>query len=405
MSTIKLTQLAVERIGKPAAGRVEYFDSLLPGFGLRVAASGHKSWIVFYRFQGKLRRYTIGSIKDEPVADQARAAAREIMREVSRGADPAAEKKASKAAPKAAPEPPKEKDTVRSVAAQFVELHCKPNNRSWAETERTLRNHVISRWGNRELASITRQNIRSLLADLVSEGHPIAANRTLAAVRKMFAWAVDEEILSTSPVKKFKAPAKENERDRVLSDDELTRVWEASGKLGSIIGGFVRVLILTGQRRDEVGTMRWRDINLETKVWTLPREVTKADRSHEVPLSPLAISVLAGLPRLGDFVFTTRGDRPISGYSSFKERLDKFSGVDEDWRFHDLRRTAGTGMARLGIAGSTISRVLNHAEGGVTKIYNRYSYLDEKRHALETWAAHVDRMLSPPHDNVVALRA
>ena len=122
MSTIKLTQLAVERIGKPAAGRVEYFDSLLPGFGLRVAASGHKSWIVFYRFQGKLRRYTIGSIKDEPVADQARAAAREIMREVSRGADPAAEKKASKAAPKAAPEPPKEKDTVRSVAAQFVEL-------------------------------------------------------------------------------------------------------------------------------------------------------------------------------------------------------------------------------------------------------------------------------------------
>jgi integrase len=122
-------------------------------------------------------------------------------------------------------------------------------------------------------------------------------------------------------------------------------------------------------------------------------------------LAPLAVEILRSLPRLGDFVFSTAGDRPISGYSKIKARLDRLVGIEQGWRFHDLRRTCGTGMARLGIAVPTISRVLNHKEGGVTKIYNRYSYLDEKRHALQVWAQHIESLINPPEGNVVTIMA
>jgi integrase len=173
--------------------------------------------------------------------------------------------------------------------------------------------------------------------------------------------------------------------------------------MGGVSGAFIQTLLLTAQRRDEVSTMRWQDIDLEARVWTLPRENTKADRAHEIPLAPLAIEVLTALPRTGEFVFSsTRGERPITGFSKLKAHTDQLAAFS-DWRLHDLRRTAGTGMARLGIAVSTISRVLNHQEGGVTKIYNRYSYLDEKRHALETWARRVESLVRPAPDNIVAL--
>ncbi len=161
--------------------------------------------------------------------------------------------------------------------------------------------------------------------------------------------------------------------------------------------------MLTGQRRDEIATVRWDHLDFDNRVWTIPREETKGDRTHEVPLSPLVLEVLTSLPRLGEFIFTTLGDRPISGYSKIKNRADKLTGI-EDWRFHDLRRTLGTGLARLGIATSTISRILNHKEGGVTKIYNRYGYMPEKRIALETWAQKIESLIRPAPANMVELR-
>jgi integrase len=219
---------------------------------------------------------------------------------------------------------------------------------------------------------------------------------------------VEQDLLPTAPTAGVKAPAKETARERVLTDAELAAVWRAADALGPAARAFVRLLILTGQRRDEVAGLRWADVDLDAAggaVWTLPREATKADRTHEVPLSAAAVAILAGLPREGEYVLsTTGGRRPISGYSKVKARLDELAGVT-GWRFHDLRRTAGTGLARLGVAVATISRVLNHTEGGVTKIYNRYGYLDEKRAALNRWAAHVEWLVAPAPDNVVALRA
>lgn len=395
MPTIKLTQAAAERLAPPKAGRAEYFDSQLPGFGLRISEGGTKTWQVFYRVGGRQRRYSLGTMAVLPKVEDARALARSALTEAARGVDPADAKAAA---------PPRQPDTVAMVAAQFIERYAKPKNRSWATTERTLARHVVSRWGTRDVTSITRRDVLDLLDDLVDQGFPVGANRVLAATRKMFAWAVEREIVTGSPAAGVNAPGKETERDRVLTDDELTRIWHAASSMGGVPGTFFRTLILTGQRRDEVATMRWADLDLEKRLWTLPRANTKGDRSHEVPLSPLAIEVLTTLPRLGEYVFsTTRGDRPISGYSKMKARLAQLAGFN-DWRIHDLRRSAATGMAQLGIPVSTISRILNHKEGGVTKIYNRYGYQDEKRRALDTWGRKVESLVRPVADNVVPLQ-
>jgi integrase len=396
MPTIRLTQAAVEKLNPPKSGRAEFFDTHLPGFGLRIADSGHKAWVVFYRIGGRQRRYTIGTLATHPKVDLARDRAREILRDVERGIDPAA----VKATPAG-----RKPDTVAKVAAQFIERYAKPKNRSWRGTERILALHVLPRWGDRDAASITRRDVLDLMDELVDGGLPIGANRVLAAIRKMFSWAVERDILSTSPIVSVRAPGKETERDRVLSDEELVRVWGAADTMGGVTGAFFKCLILTGQRRNEVSGIGWADLDLTARIWTLPRQATKGDRSHEVPLSPLAIEVLTALSRTGTYVFSsTRGERPISGYSKIKARAEKLAGFD-DWRIHDLRRTAGTGMARAGIAVSTISRVLNHREGGVTRIYNRYSYLDEKRFALETWARRVESLVRPTAGNVVELRS
>lgn len=387
MPTLRLTQVAIERLAPPKAGRVEFFDSVLPGFGLRVSEGGHKAWVLFYRLGGRQRRCTLGSLATYPKVETARDRARHLLQQVERGVDPAGEKTAR---------PERQPDTIETVAEQFVAKYCRPKNRSWKDTERVLRLHVLPRWAGREAASIGRRDVLDLLDALVDRGHPIVANRVLAAVRKMFSWAVERDIVPASPVTNVKAPGKETERERVLSDEELSRLAGAATKAGGIAGGFFRMLMLTAQRRDEVAKMRWADLNLETNIWTLPKEATKGDRSHEVPLAPCAVSILLGLPRYGEFVFSsTRGARPISGYSKMKASIAKAAAV-EDWRIHDLRRTAGTGMARLGVAVSTISRVLNHKEGGVTKIYNRYSYLDEKRAALEVWARKVEGLTQEP---------
>ena len=222
MPTIRLTQLAVERIKPPETGRIEYFDATLPGFGLRVSApppgrkDGHKAWIVLYRIRGRLRRYTIGTLGAFPKVDLARERAGEILRDAERGIDAAAEK----ARP---PAPARQPDTVSSVCAAFIKNYAKPRNRSWQDTERLLARHVVSRWGDRDVTTITRCDILDLLDDLAEGGSTTGANRVLANVRKLFGWAVEREIVPASPAANVKPPAKEVERDRVLSDDEVVK--------------------------------------------------------------------------------------------------------------------------------------------------------------------------------------
>ncbi len=421
MPSKKLTQLTVDRIEIPKAGRVETWDKLLPGFGLRVTSEGHKSWVVMYRMpgvrddKGRLKpfRYTIGTIKQYPEVEVARKLARQVIHDARTGKDPGAQKKAAKVVAAAG----ESKTTVRAVATRFVEDYCKANeHRSWPSTERNLRNHVVSRWGDREMASITEDDVDRLLADVRNAG-PTASNRVLATVRTMFRWATQrpQRVIEKSPVEGAKPLGVEKERDRVLTDDELVRVWRAAETAGGTSGAFVRMLILLAQRRDETAKMRWADVDLVNAVWTLPAKSTKSGRPHRVPLPAPAVELLSSLPRLGEgeFVFTTDGKHPISGYSKIKERIEALAKIERidrkgekqnDWRFHDLRRTAATGMGDLGVAGSLISKILNHVEGGITKVYNRSEQLPERRHALEAWARRVQTLTSPAPDNVVEIR-
>jgi integrase len=401
----KLTAAAVEKIGAPKKGRIEYFDTVLPGFALRITDKGSKSWVLFYRIGGRQRRLTIGKYPAFELAD-ARQEAREALQLVEKGQDPAIVKAVAKRALK-------HPDTVEAVVGKFIERHAKPNNKTWREVQLMLNHHVLPDWGKREIRSITRRDVIDLIDDVTDRTSPVRANRILANVRKLFGWAVERDIIGATPVAGVKPPGKERERDRVLSDDEIKAVWAACGDgengIGWPFGPFTRMLLVTAQRRDEVAHMRWDDIDFEGRNWSLPREITKADRSHEVPLSPLAMDILTNTPRIGPFVFMSgreprlsKGPKPISGFGKAKTAIDKKSGVT-DWRFHDLRRSAGTNMARRGIPVFTISRVLNHAEGGVTKIYARHSFFTEKRDALNTWAQALESIIRSATDNVVTI--
>ncbi len=404
MPRSKLTDLTVQHLKPPAAGRVEHFDATLPGFGLRITEKGARTWVVLYRIGGRARRLTIGRYPAISLAD-ARDLARDAMHEVARGNDPAADKKAAR---RESPEP--ERDAFADAAEDFLRRHvCKLRPSTRREYTRTFEKVLVPRWGRRRLADLARADVLDLLDDLTDAGKPYTANHTLAILKKFGNWCVERGKLDVSFCLAVKRPHQQRARDRVLGDDELRAVWSACDRMAYPFGAFAKLLLVTAQRRSEVARMRWPDVDLDAKLWTLRAEDTKGGRSHEVPLSALAMEILEGMPRFsGDFVFTGGdGQRPISGFSRCKSRLAALSGVAADWRLHDFRRTAGTRMAGLGVPIFTVGKVLNHSAAGmasVTAIYARHSYLEEKRHALEAWAQKLTNLVQPADEKVVPLR-
>lgn len=432
MPTIKLSDRLVKH-AQPDGGRVEYWDAVLSGFGLRVAGrrGGEpvKTWFVRYRMGGRQYRMKLGTYPALSLAN-ARAAAENAFKAVARGENPAAKAAISERA-----------YTVTDLVIEFVERYARPKNRSWAETARLLgvvpdpskaedgdgnpvepekrpliaKGGVAAAWKRKRAEDVTRRDVVELLDGIVDRGAPMMANRTLAHLRRMFGWAVERDILTTSPVANIKMPAKEQDRDRVLSDEELRTAWIACRTLGWPFGHIISLLIVTAQRRDEVASMARADLDRSHMLWVMPRTETKSNRLHEVPLSPLAMEVLSMVPGGdGPFVFSTTGKTPVSGFSKAKARLDELMLVElqrlaverggdakevrlEPWRLHDLRRTAASGMARLGVPVHVLSHILNHTPGstsGVTAIYNRYAYLPEKRAALVAWAEHVSSIVN-----------
>jgi integrase len=267
-----------------------------------------------------------------------------------------------------------------------------------------------------------------LLEKIDRERGPYMSNRTLAAVRRLFSWAVERDVIDTSPAANVKPVGKEVSRDRVLTDDELRAFWKATEGDDYPWAPFLRTLLLTAQRRSEVATMRWQDLDLDSEkpLWSIPRELVKADRVHDVPVVPEIVGILKDLPRhQGPHVFTTGdGTAPISGFTLAKRRLDEKmveimheaeeeAGDDPEtvelprWTLHDLRRSAASHMAQLGFPPHVVGAVLNHSPGGthgITAIYVRFRYDDERRQALEAWARQLEQIVAgAPPANVVAL--
>jgi integrase len=414
MGKKKLTDLFVERAKPPARGRVEYFDASFPGLALRVTANGSKSWSIFYRFGGRLRRFTIGTYPAIKPA-QARREATTALERVREGFDPAQEKRARRELR------PPEADTFAAIAHEYLERHLRKNNAAstYQEARRDLEHDAIAKWRSRPIASITRRDVIELIDAIIERGAEIQANRTLARLRALFNWAIQKDRLSASPVARMKMPTKERPRDRVLSDDELRWFWSATDQLDWPFGPFARLLLLTAQRRDEVASMEWQELDLAKRAWVIPRHKMKNNRAHEVHLSDAAGAVLGSLPRVGDgLVFTTTGETAVSGFSRAKSRLDAAmqdtkraelgskAGQIPQWTLHDLRRTTATGMARLNFPPHVVDKVLNHVSGtirGVAAVYNRFEYLEERRAALEAWGRYVENLVSPAASNVIAL--
>jgi integrase len=399
-----LTTRAVQA-AKAADERQEIPDGYLKNLYLIVAAkTGSKSWAVRYRYHGQSRKLTLGSY---PAIDlkAARELGAKALRAVAEGHDPAREKALARTT---------EPDTIDAVAAQFIERHCQRVNRPKTiyETERLLNRHVLPRWHGRPIASITRRDVLAVLDRVVDNGAPIEANRVLASVRKMFNWALSRDIIHASPCAGVKPPTAEQSRDRVLNDHELRNVWRASTAVGWPLGPIVQMLILTGQRRDEVGRIAWSEVDLKARLWTLPRERVKTNQAHEVPLSDATVAVLRAVPRIAEsnFVFTTDGTTVFSGYSKSKRRLDALLPKDmPPWRLHDIRRSAASGMARLGVNLPVIEKILNHSSGsfaGIVGVYQRHGFAEEKRAALERWGDFVADLVSdkPAPEKVIKLR-
>jgi integrase len=375
----RLTVKSVEAMA-PSSTRREIPDAYCPKLYLIVQPSGVKSWAIRYSLGGRTAKLTLGTYPHIDLKT-ARELGSKALRTVAEGRDPRVEKKPALAG-----------DSVEAAVAQFTERHLarKYRPKSRVETERYLRK-LVDKWGARKISDITRADVRALVEPLV-DASPIAANRLHSITRTFFGWALDQDIIAASPCSGLKPPAgKEASRDRVLEDHELRRVWLAAEQMGAPFGAVVQLMILTGQRRGEVAGMRWDELDLAQRVWTLSSERTKNGRRHEVPLSPQAVAIIEALPRLSNEFAFSFGDKQLNCFRKVEE-LRKLVGTMPLWTLHDLRRTAASGMARLGVGITVIEKVLNHVSGslaGIVGVYQRHEFAAEKRAALEKWAGHV----------------
>ena len=418
MATGTINKTSVDAT-QPGATDKMLWDDKIKGFGVKVTPAGTKIYLFQYRIGGrgaKTRRFTIGK-HGALTPDKARREADRIHILVRQGIDPQAEKQDRQR---------KAIDLAFSdYADRFVEECLKVRwKRSHKDGESLLRLYAKPVLGSKPLPDITRADIRSVLAPARRK---VATCRNLFAVlRRLFRWAVSEGDLHSSPLDGVEAPALPQKRDRFLSDDELRLVWQGTGKMEYPFAPLFRLLIITGQRVEEVAGLDWSELHRSSAMWSLPADRAKNGEASQVPLSDLAVAELDALskgkkgkwPRSG-LVFTTTGETAVSGFSRAKARVDKEAarlGAKEEepitiapWRLHDLRRTLATGMQRLGVRFEVTEAILNHVSGaksGVAGVYQRHDWAPEKRSALDAWAEHIGKLLNPPDKtNVVSLDA
>jgi integrase len=384
----KLTDKSIRGL-KPQATPADYWDQLLPGFAIRVFPSGIRSFFVGARIGGKYKRITLKP--QFPVLElaAARIQARQIIADAQAGIAPDVRKKRS------------EKGTFKSVADAFMTDYAH-SHRTRKEMQRKI-DVELRAWHDLQISEISRGDIKELLRLKARDGG-IAANRLLALISKIFSWAVDEEIIEASPAMRLKRPAKEVERERVLSADELKLLWPAFDAMGYPFGPLYKMMLCTGQRRGEVASMKWSQIGADG--WRLPAANAKTNVGHLVPLSTLAREVLEGVPQIGEHVFRAHEDAPLQGWSRAKRRLDQLVTLSEPWVVEDTRRTAATHMRSLGVDRVVVDKILNHADGGIIRVYDRWAADPEKTPALERWANRLREIISgEPVGNVVQMRA
>jgi integrase len=404
---------------KPAAPgkRITLWDSAVPSLCVRITDKGAASFNIMRRLRGRLIRRMIGISWHVPFpAGQqlpyslanARDDARAAILEISRGIDPKKRKEAERCAGEQ-----RQSNSFASVAEDFIVRHVR-KLRSGAEVESSIRRELVERWGERSITDISRRDVVELIEVIADSGRKYAAHKLFNYVSKLFAWAIARHLygLETSPctgVKPSELAGKKEPRQRVLSDSEIRALWKATEGLGYPAAPFARLLLLTGQRLREVAEMSWAEVELDKALWTIPADRMKGDSAHEVPLSQMTVEILKSLPRWPvPYIFsTTGGERPISGFSKMKLRIDAaLAEAIPTWRFHDLRRTMRTGLGALPVPSNVAEMTIAHAQPGLHQVYDRHSYRDEKRRAFELWAARLKDIVEPGgQSNVVPIAA
>lgn len=403
MATGKITKRLVDALKGGTT-----WDTEIRGFGVRVSGQT-KSYVVSYRPKpgGKgmpKRWYKIGQHGSPWTPETARTEARRILALVAEGKDPALERRQERQ---------EEGKTVAELIPAFLKSKAKLRSRD--EMRRVMEKEIVRGKsdrlgiGRKRPVEVHRTHINAILDDVAERG-PIMANRVRMYAIQFFEWAVDRGFIETNPSDRVKRRGVANNRERVLTNAELVEVWKAAESVGHPWGAIVKLLILTAQRRAEVAGMAWDEIDLHGAVWTIPARRAKNGREHQVPLAPEAVAILQGVKRIQGcpFVFTTDGNVAVSSYSAGKVKIDNAirqarkaqnakAKPMPHWTFHDLRRTATTGMAEMGIAPHIADAILNHKSGtirGVAAVYNRAAYMPERKRALEAWAERVAALVS-----------
>ncbi len=381
----------VLRKTQTTGARKELWDTQMDGFGVRISETGRKVFFLVYRHGGVKRRKSLGTYPARSLAD-ARQEAFAFKVGLERGVDPAAVAEAEAAnAARAKP--------FMEAVDDYLMLYASEHNRQSTQNEKRwlLRNTCGGRWGNKSIGAITKADVVELLDEYVKAGKASGVNHILSRLRTFFRWCLERGLVDADPCDKLRKPGRTAARERVLSEEETAKVWNATAASIWPYGAVVRLLLLTGQRRNEVVGMRWAEIGVEAKVWTLPKERTKNGLEHRLPLSDAALDLIKGLPMVSEtLVFPARGNSTttFSGFSKCKAEMDRLSGVT-DWTLHDLRRTAATGMAKLSVAPHVIEKILNHVSGsfsGVAGIYNQHDYEAEMREAMAKWGDEIVKL-------------
>jgi integrase len=402
LDTQTVARLTREAAAPGAAPDAIFFDEDLSGFGLRLRRSGgglRRSYVAQYRAKGRTRRMKIGTV-EKISPDEARKAAKKLLARVELGDDPQSDKMAARA---------KAENTMRSIVERYLETkQAVLRPASIKVTRLYLTGDYFKPLHNLPATDIGLSDVAGCLSKIAKTSGTMTASRARAALSAMFSWAMGEGLLGPKPVNPVigtNNPQASAPRDRVLSDAELAAIWRECGD--DDFGRIVRLLILTGCRREEIGGMRWSEIDMEQRVLALPAERVKNKHAHALPLCDAALEIISGIPRMlhSDTVFSRRGGASFSAWSLAKVALDARLGDKvAEWRLHDLRRSAATGMANIGVQPHIIEAVLNHYSGhraGIAGIYNRSRYEAEVRAALVLWSSHVQTIVggaerSPP---------
>jgi integrase len=408
---VRITDAVLKGLKAAPTGKRNYvWDTVLPGFGVMTMGTGTSSFIIYCRFGGSRSpsRRKIGTVGRLGLAE-ARVKGREQLELAYQGRDPKAEERAARLAAEA-------RKTFGELVETFIARHVSKQRKA-KDVEREIRREILPKFGDRPIEEITRKDIAALIGEIRDRPAPRHAHNIFGHVRRFYSWLLAqpefEDLVPASPCDRIRAKdliGEKRPRQRVLSDAEIAAVWKATKKLNDPWRSFYQLLFLTGARKSEVSDAKRSEFELAGKkpLWTIPSTRFKSDKVHLVPLSSTAVELLEQIPEgdRGDFVFSTTGGKiPVDGFSKSKRKLDELAAIElgvelEPWQVHDIRRSVRTQLSKLRVPTEVSELVIGHTLPTLHKVYDQHHFLDERREALEKWAARLRSIVTPLPPNV-----